>query len=60
MTTPSAPLGALPLAFTKMSGAGNDFLVFGERAPRGAVTSAVVSSVLNPSEWEKEPRPGLC
>jgi diaminopimelate epimerase len=31
----ASPLGALPLAFTKMSGAGNDFLVFGERAPRG-------------------------
>ena len=31
----SSPLGALPLAFTKMSGAGNDFLVFGERVERG-------------------------
>lgn len=35
MTGPASPLGALPLAFTKMSGAGNDFLVFGERVPRG-------------------------
>ena len=30
-----SPLGALPLAFTKMSGAGNDFLVFGERVEGG-------------------------
>lgn len=34
MTAESSPLGALPLAFTKMSGAGNDFLVFDDRAPR--------------------------
>ncbi|HSB63505.1 MAG TPA: diaminopimelate epimerase [Thermoanaerobaculia bacterium] len=33
-TTPS-PFGALPCAFTKMSGAGNDFLVFGARVERG-------------------------
>jgi hypothetical protein len=26
-----SPFGSLPLAFTKMSGAGNDFLVFGAR-----------------------------
>ncbi len=30
-----APFGSLPLAFTKMSGAGNDFLVFGARVERG-------------------------
>lgn len=30
-----SPFGALPLAFTKMSGAGNDFLVFGKRVTRG-------------------------
>ncbi len=30
-----SPLGALPLSFTKMSGAGNDFLVFGERVEAG-------------------------
>jgi len=30
-----SPLGALPLAFTKMSGAGNDFLVFSARVKRG-------------------------
>ena len=38
----SSPLGALPLAFTKMSGAGNDFLVFGERAPRGEKEIAAI------------------
>jgi diaminopimelate epimerase len=32
--TPS-PFGSLPLSFTKMSGAGNDFLVFGTRVERG-------------------------
>ena len=30
-----SPFGALPHAFTKMSGAGNDFLVFGKRVDRG-------------------------
>jgi diaminopimelate epimerase len=30
-----SPFGSLPLAFTKMSGAGNDFLVFGVRVERG-------------------------
>ena len=30
-----SPFGSLPLAFTKMSGAGNDFLVFGARVERG-------------------------
>jgi diaminopimelate epimerase len=30
-----SPFGSLPLAFTKMSGAGNDFLVFGARVDRG-------------------------
>jgi len=30
-----SPFGALPHAFTKMSGAGNDFLVFGTRVERG-------------------------
>jgi diaminopimelate epimerase len=40
--TASSPLGALPLAFTKMSGAGNDFLVFGERAPRGEKEIAAI------------------
>ncbi|HEX7615884.1 MAG TPA: diaminopimelate epimerase [Thermoanaerobaculia bacterium] len=38
----ASPLGALPLAFTKMSGAGNDFLVFGERAPRGEKEIAAI------------------
>ncbi|MDL2718468.1 MAG: diaminopimelate epimerase [Acidobacteriota bacterium] len=44
MTAPasSSPLGALPLAFTKMSGAGNDFLVFGERAPMGEKEIAAI------------------
>ena len=37
-----SPLGALPLTFTKMSGAGNDFLVFGERAPRGEKEIAAI------------------
>jgi hypothetical protein len=40
--TTSSPLGALPLAFTKMSGAGNDFLIFGERAPRGEKEIAAI------------------
>jgi diaminopimelate epimerase len=31
----ASPLGAFPLAFTKMSGAGNDFLVFGDSIPVG-------------------------
>ncbi len=31
-----SPFGSLPLAFTKMSGAGNDFLVFGARVERGS------------------------
>jgi len=30
-----SPFGALPLSFTKMSGAGNDFLVFGARVEMG-------------------------
>jgi diaminopimelate epimerase len=30
-----SPFGSLPCAFTKMSGAGNDFLVFGVRVERG-------------------------
>jgi diaminopimelate epimerase len=38
----AAPLGALPLAFTKMSGAGNDFLVFGERTPIGEKEVAAI------------------
>lgn len=38
----SSSLGALPLAFTKMSGAGNDFLVFGERVPRGEKEIAAI------------------
>ncbi|HEX7527634.1 MAG TPA: hypothetical protein VF425_00885, partial [Thermoanaerobaculia bacterium] len=38
----SSPLGALPLAFTKMSGAGNDFLVFGERVPKGEKEIAAI------------------
>jgi diaminopimelate epimerase len=37
-----SPLGALPLAFTKMSGAGNDFLVFGTRVPLGAREIAAI------------------
>ena len=38
----ASPLGALPLAFTKMSGAGNDFLVFGERIERGEQETAAI------------------
>ncbi|MEO8587274.1 MAG: diaminopimelate epimerase [Acidobacteriota bacterium] len=38
----ASPLGALPLAFTKMTGAGNDFLVFGERAPDGEKEIAAI------------------
>jgi diaminopimelate epimerase len=30
-----SPFGSLPYAFTKMSGAGNDFVVFGARVERG-------------------------
>ena len=43
MTGPRpSPLGALPLTFTKMSGAGNDFLVFGERVELGAKEIAAI------------------
>jgi len=35
-------LGALPLAFTKMSGAGNDFLVFSARVKRGPRETAAI------------------
>ena len=35
-------LGSLPLAFTKMSGAGNDFLVFGEQVETGANEIAAI------------------
>ena len=38
----ASPLGALPLRFTKMSGAGNDFLVFGERVASGAKEIAAI------------------
>ena len=38
----SSPLGALPLEFTKMSGAGNDFLVFGARVELGAKEIAAI------------------
>jgi diaminopimelate epimerase len=38
----SSPLGALPLAFTKMSGAGNDFLVFGEQVAKGEKEIAAI------------------
>ncbi len=41
MTQPS-PLAALPRAFTKMSGAGNDFLVFGEEVSVGPAESAAI------------------
>jgi diaminopimelate epimerase len=37
-----SPLGALPLAFTKMSGAGNDFLVFSARVERGPRETAAI------------------
>ncbi len=37
-----SPLGALPLAFTKMSGAGNDFLVFAARVKRGPRETAAI------------------
>ena len=35
-------LGALPLRFTKMSGAGNDFLVWGERVDVGPAELAAI------------------
>jgi diaminopimelate epimerase len=41
-TAAGSPLGALPLAFTKMSGAGNDFLVFGGSVARGAKEIAAI------------------
>jgi len=34
--------GSLPLSFTKMSGAGNDFLVFGARVERGPAESEAI------------------
>jgi diaminopimelate epimerase len=37
-----SPLGALPLRFTKMSGAGNDFLVWGESVSVGAAEVAAI------------------
>jgi diaminopimelate epimerase len=38
----ASPLGALPVTFTKMSGAGNDFLVFGENTLRGEKEFAAI------------------
>jgi diaminopimelate epimerase len=38
----ASPLGALPLAFTKMSGAGNDFIVFGARVEGGEKEIAAI------------------
>jgi diaminopimelate epimerase len=40
--TDGNPLGALPLRFTKMSGAGNDFLVWGERVDVGPAELAAI------------------
>lgn len=40
--TAERPLGSLPLAFTKMSGAGNDFLVFSGRVERGPKEAAAI------------------
>jgi diaminopimelate epimerase len=37
-----SPFGSLPHAFTKMSGAGNDFLVFGARVERGPRETEVI------------------
>lgn len=37
-----SPLGGLPLRFTKMSGAGNDFLVWGESVRVGAAEVAAI------------------
>ena len=39
---PLSPLGALPLRFTKMSGAGNDFLVWDEAVSVGAAEIAAI------------------
>ena len=40
-TRPS-PFGSLPYAFTKMSGAGNDFLVFGARVEKGPLEAEAI------------------
>ena len=45
MTPPISPLGALPLSFTKMSGAGNAFLVFGEAVAVGETELAAIRKV---------------
>jgi len=38
-------VGGLPARFTKMAGAGNDFLVFGERVPIGSREAETIRSV---------------
>ena len=38
----ASPLAGLPLRFTKMSGAGNDFLVWGERVTLGEAEIAAI------------------